>query len=253
MSAVKSMPGTDAGELVVKSPGRNRILYVLTGLTVAAVGVGLLLSLFYAETEVVQGDVQRIFYVHMASYFAATVAFASAVFGGVQYLRTRNNKWDTLALAGIEVGLTLALVNLATGSVWARPIWNTWWTWDPRLTTAAISALTYAAYLMLRAGIENPDTRRRFASVYAILAFTTVVLTIVIIRIRPDTIHPAAIGPSPQDAEGTFEASSSMQTTLVYHLVVWITLVPIVLMWWRIRLQNLSDHVDALKVRALGE
>ncbi len=254
MSAVKNVSLSDAGSLPeAQMPARNRILYVLTALTLIGVAVGVLMSLFYAETEVQQGDVQRIFYVHMPAYFAATIAFAASMFGGVQYLRTRNNKWDTLALAGIEVGLAMALINLATGSIWARPIWNTWWTWDPRLTSAAISALTYAAYLMLRAGIENPDTRRRFASVYGILAFATVIMTIVIIRIRPDTIHPAAIGPSPQDAEGTFEASSNMQITLAYSMLVWSSIVPITLMWWRIRLQNLSDRVDTMKIKVLSE
>ena len=57
--------------------------------------------------------------------------------------------------------MALALINLLTGMIWARPIWNTWWTWDPRLTSEAIMILTYAAYLMLRNGIENPEQRRR--------------------------------------------------------------------------------------------
>ena len=57
------------------------------------------------------------------------------------------------------------------GSIWARPVWNTWWTWDPRLTTASIMELIYAAYLMLRSGIEDPDRRARFGAVYAILGF----------------------------------------------------------------------------------
>jgi heme exporter protein C len=173
------------------------------------------------------------------------------VAGGILYLVKRNSRWDSLALAGIEVGFLLALINLFTGMVWARPIWNTWWTWDPRLTSAAIMVLTYAAYFMLRAGIDNTDTKRRFASVYGILAFSTVIITFVIIRIRPDTIHPAVIGPSPQNAEGGFELTSSMLATLSVSSFVWSVLVPITFIWWRMRLENLSDHVAAMKARTL--
>ncbi|NWF70604.1 MAG: cytochrome c biogenesis protein CcsA [Chloroflexi bacterium] len=229
-----------------------RALAALTLVTLLATLGGLLLGLLYAGTDDQQGHIQRIFYIHMPAFFGAFVAFGTTVFGGLAYLRTRQAKWDTLALAGVETGLALAVVNLATGSIWARPIWNTWWTWDPRLTSAAIMALTYMAYLMLRAGIENPDQRRRFASVYGILAITTVIMTLVIIRIRPDTIHPAVIGSSPQNAEGGFGLTSSMLTALMGNLPVWGLLIPVTLMWWRVRLESVQERVEALKAR-LGE
>lgn len=248
MSAVRSLPLTPTGE-TTDQPNRMRALLTLTGVTVIAVSVGVLMSILYAGTDVTQGQVQRIFYIHVASFFGAMSAFGAGVVGGIAYLRTRRAKWDTLALAGIEVGLALALINLATGSVWARPIWNTWWTWDPRLTSAAIMALTYAAYLFLRTGIETPETRRRFASVYGILAYSTVVVTLVIIRIRPDTIHPAVIGSSPANAEGGFNLTSSMGITLAYHAIVWIALLPLVLVWWRIRVENLAERVRAVRAR----
>lgn len=235
---------------VEKGKERNRIrpLLILSVVTGLAVALGLFLALFYAGTDVLQGEVQRLFYIHMPSFFGAFVAFSATVFGGIQYLRTRDEKWDALAVAGVEVGLALALVNLATGSIWARPIWNTWWTWDPRLTSAAIMALTYAAYLMLRASIENPELRRRFASVYGILAIVTVIITLIIIRIRPDTIHPAVVGPSPQNAEGTFEATPGVVAALIPNLIIWSTLVPITLIWWRIRLENMSERVSKIKM-----
>jgi heme exporter protein C len=226
---------------------------MLTLITVISVAIGLFLALVYAFTDEQQGEVQRIFYIHMPSFFGAFVAFSATVIGGVQYLRTRDVKWDTLAIAGVEVGLTLALINLATGSIWAKPIWNTWWTWDPRLTSAAIMALTYAAYLMLRNGIENPDTRRRFASVYGILAIVTVISTLIIIRIRPDTIHPAVIGASPQNKDGEFEATTRVAIALVPNLIIWATLVPATLMWYRIRLQNMVERVNRMKLELLNE
>lgn len=253
MSAVQESALLTPSAEKPKAANRQRALLILSAVTALAVVVGLFLALFYAGTDVLQGDVQRLFYIHMPSFFGAFVAFSATVVGGIQYLRTRAEKWDALAVAGVEVGLALSLVNLATGSVWARPIWNTWWTWDPRLTSAAIMALTYAAYLMLRAGVENAERRRLFASIYGILAIVTVIITLVIIRIRPDTIHPAVIGPSPQNAEGTFEATSGVVAALIPNLIIWSTLVPITLIWWRIRLENLTERVNKMKMIHLGQ
>ncbi|MCU0476097.1 MAG: cytochrome c biogenesis protein CcsA [Anaerolineae bacterium] len=232
-------------------PRAPRNLLILTVVTAVAVLVGLYLGLVWVHTDPDQGQVQRLFYVHMPSFFGAFAAFGAAVVGGIAYLRTRNPRWDALAVSGVEVGLALSLVNLLTGSVWARPIWNTWWTWDPRLTSAAIMCLTYAAYLMLRGAIENPDTRRRFSAVYAILAFSTVILTLIIIRIRPDTIHPVVVGASPQNAEGTFEATRSTAVALIPNLLIWTILVPWALMWWRVRLQAGIDWVAARKAAVM--
>lgn len=229
---------------------RLRILtFITAGLTV----LGFVLAMFVARTDVNQGEVQRVFYFHMPTFFGALFGFVVTVIGGIQYLRTRQTRWDNLALAGVEVGLVLALINLITGAIWARPIWNTWWTWDARLTTAAIMCLTYAAYLMLRNGIDNPEKRRMFASVYGIVAITTAILTLVIIRIVPTTIHPVIIGPSPQNAEGTFEFSQNVALALLPNLLIWGIFVPLTLIWWRIRLQNRADAVYQRKAEALAE
>jgi heme exporter protein C len=228
-------------------------LTVLTVLTVLALLGGLYMALAYAGTEIDQGNVQRIFYIHVPSFFGAFIAFSATLIGGAMYLRTRNPRWDTLAVAGVEVGMALGLINLITGAIWARPIWNTWWTWDPRLTSDAIMVLTYAAYLMLRNGIENAEQRRRFAAVYGILAFTTVIITLVIIRVRPDTIHPVVVGPSPQNAQGTFElqATAGVGAALGVNFIPWTILLPITLMWHRIRLENFAQRIESLKARML--
>jgi len=228
------------------------LLRVLTIVTALAVLVGLYLALIHAGTEATMGEVQRIMYIHIAAFSGAFIAFTATVVGGLVYLRTRNIKWDTLALAGVEIGLTLSLVNLITGSIWARPIWNTWWTWDPRLTSAAIMCLTYAAYLMLRNGIENAERRRQFASIYGILAIVTVIITLVIIRIEPRTIHPAVIGASPQNAQGSIEMTASMITALGINSAIWSILVPATLIWHRIRLQGRIEAVEAQKTEVLN-
>jgi len=252
MSAVQPLPVTASDTPLPQASSRPRLLTALTIVTGLAVAFGLYLALFWVGTDVDQGQVQRIFYIHLSSFAAAFIAFSTTVVGAVLYLRKRAVKWDTLALAGVEVGFALALINLATGMIWARPIWNTWWTWDPRLTSEAIMILTYAAYLMLRNGIENPGQRRRLASVYGILAMTTVIITLMITRIRPDTIHPVVIGPSPQNAEGGFEMTQRITTTIAINSAIWSILVPWTLIWYRIRLENLSERVNALKAQLIN-
>jgi heme exporter protein C len=254
MSVISHTPSVNPPAEGTVSRDRTPVwLAILTVITVLGLVASAYFGFVYAGQDARQGDVQRIFYIHMASFFGAFVAFAATVVGGIGYLVRRHPRWDALALAGVEVGLLLALINLVTGMIWARPIWNTWWTWDPRLVSDAIMCLTYAAYLMLRQGIDNPDTRRRFASIYGIFAFTTVIITLIIIRIRPDTIHPAVIGSSPQNAEGGFGLTSSMITALIVNLIVWGALIPAALIAWRIRLEALVARVDALRARVVGE
>ncbi|MCB9449946.1 MAG: cytochrome c biogenesis protein CcsA [Anaerolineaceae bacterium] len=257
MTAVREVPGLGLEGSQIQTPARPKALTILTVVTVIGILFGLYMALGYAGTDVDQGDVQRVFYIHMPAFLGAFTALLGTVIGGVQYLRTRQVKWDNLALAGVEVGVALALINLITGMIWARPIWNTWWTWDPRLTSEAIMVLTYAAYLMLRQSIENPEQRRRFAAVYGILAFVTVLIVLLITRIRPDTIHPVVIGPSVQNdvAEGAFEvaATSGVTAALMSNMPVWALLVPITLMWYRIRQENFAEHIQALKTKVMNQ
>ncbi len=135
---------------------------------------------------------------------------------------------------------------------WARPIWETWWTWDPRLTSVTIMWLTYAAYLMLRSGIEDPERRRRFAAVYSIVAFVAVMFTIIVIRIRPDTIHPVVVGPSESNPTGGFDVTSRIRNTLFFSLFTF-SIITWVLIWHRIRLENRADVLARRKMNLMGE
>ncbi len=234
------------------SPLRTRLL---NGLSIAAAilfAVGLYLALFWVGPERTQGAAQRIFYVHLGSFLGSFIAFSAAVVAGLMYLRARDPKWDTLGLANVEIGLGLSAITIVTGMAWARPIWNTWWTWEPRLTSVTIMWLAYAAYLMLRSGIEDPERRRRFAAVYGIVAFASVIFTIVIIRVRPDTIHPVVAGPTQADPTGSFDVTGRIRDTLFFNLFTF-AVITVVLVWHRVRLENLAHHVTRRKLEVLAE
>ena len=143
-------------------------LKILDVVSIILLGISTYLALVFAPTELVMGDVQRVFYFHIGTAWTALLGFILAAVFSVVYLITKDLKWDRLQVAAIEVSLVFFLITIVLGSIWARPAWNTWWTWDPRLTTAAVTELIYVAYFMLRQGIDDPDKRARFGAVYAL-------------------------------------------------------------------------------------
>ena len=228
---------------------KSRYLKILDAVTMVLFLISLWMVFFYAPLEKVMGAVQRVFYYHVGTAWVGMLGFAVAMIAGVAYLRTGSRKWDIVGLAAVEISLVFFLIAIIMGSIWARPIWNAWWTWDPRLTTATIVELVYAAYLLLRQGIEDPDRRARFGAVYAILGFVSVPLTFLSIRIFR-TIHPVVIGNSDPTATGSFDMSPAMLQTFLFGLFTF-SLIFVDLLWHRIRMGKLADKVELLRLKAL--
>jgi heme exporter protein C len=128
----------------------------------------------YAPTERVQGQVQRIFYLHLPLAWLAYLAFFIVFVSSVLYLFKRTERWDLLARAAAEVGVVFTTLVLITGSIWARPIWGTWWSWDARLTTTLVLWFIYVAYLMLRSYVTDERRGARYAAVLGIVGFVDV-------------------------------------------------------------------------------
>lgn len=138
---------------------------------------GQYMGLVDAPAERMMGDVGRILYVHVPSAWMTMVCFLFSFLFALDYLMRGKRLSDVLVEATAEVGVVLCGLLLATGSIFARPTWGTWWTWDPRLTSSAVMMLAFVGVLLLRAALDDPDRRAMWTSVSAILAATSMAIT----------------------------------------------------------------------------
>lgn len=154
---------------------RSSRLVIPLGVAAALVLVtGLYVGLVRAPADVVQGEVQRIMYLHVPTVLVAYLAFSVVFAGSIAYLFTRREGWDILAHASAEIGVLFTALTIAAGAIWGKPTWGAWWTWDARLTTTAILLLIYLGYLMLRAAVEDQARGARYAAVIGILGFVDI-------------------------------------------------------------------------------
>jgi heme exporter protein C len=229
---------------------RPLALLILDIVSILLLGIATYLALVYAPTEAVMGQVQRVFYFHVATAWVALLGFIAAGLTGIIYLFTKDMRWDIVEVAAVEISTVFFLITIMLGAIWARPIWNTWWTWDPRLTTAAITELIYIAYFMLRQGIDDPERRARFGAVYTLVGAVSAPITFFAIRLFR-TIHPVVIGSGDPAAQGTFDMAGGMLVAFLFALFTF-TVIFIDLFWHRIRMGRLQMKVEQLKLQVLS-
>ena len=143
---------------------------VLGWLAALALALGLVLGLLVAPREITQGNVQRIMYVHVPSVWVAYLAFGVVFVASIAYLWRRAAGADRIAHASAEVGVVFTGITIASGAIWGKPTWGTWWTWDARLTSVAILFVMYVGYLLVRTMIDDPERGARYAAVLGIVA-----------------------------------------------------------------------------------
>jgi len=180
------------------------------------------------------GHLQRVFYFHVSMVWVGFLALFMGVVGGVMYLWQGEARCDSLSHASVEIGFTFTTAAILTGSLWAKPVWNTWWAWEPRLTTAAILWLIYLAYVVLRSGIDDPGRGARLAAVYTVLASTSVPLTFVALFWWRG-MHPVTAGLRPR-----------MLATLLVSVGAF-TLLYFTLLRHRTRLAWLGQQITSLR------
>jgi heme exporter protein C len=149
---------------------------VLGAAAVVVLATGLYLGLAVVPPDAVQGEVQRIMYLHVPSIVTAYLAFFVVFCSSILYLWKRDLRFDAVAVSSAEIGVVLTGITLATGSIWGKSTWGVWWTWDARLTLTAILFTIYVGYLMLRAFAEEPQAGARYGAVLAIIGFLDIPL-----------------------------------------------------------------------------
>ncbi len=168
---------------------------VFIGMTIAILAV-----FFYVPTEREMGQIQRIFYFHVPSAFSAYGAFFLVFIGSVQFLRTRQDRWDRLAASAAELGVIFTVIVLITGPLWAKPVWGVYWRWEPRLTSLLITFTMYLVYIMVRQYGSQSAQTQRLAAVLGVLAFVNVPIVHYSVRLwSPDQqLHPTRVDLAPE-------------------------------------------------------
>lgn len=197
---------------------------------------GVWMGVVQAPPDAVQGEVQRIMYVHVPSILTAYLAFTVVFVASVAYLLRGTRGWDRLAHASAEVGVVFTGVTLFTGSIWGKPTWGVWWTWDARLTGTAVLFLIYVGYLMLRSAVEDRERAGRYAAVVGILGFFDVIFTHMAVKWFRTLHQPSSL------ERGTIDAA--LQVPLYVNLVAFMALYAYFLAR-RVRLATLDEAVEA--------
>ena len=135
----------------------DRAVQGLGLVAVLAIVATYILGLWITPPAAVMGNLVRLLYIHPPVAWVAYLAYGVTSVASILYLwkRTRDPRWDLIAASSAEIGVVFTALTLLTGSIWGRPTWGVWWTWDARLTTTALLFLLYVGYLALRRATPN--------------------------------------------------------------------------------------------------
>lgn len=215
--------------------------------------IGLLAAIFlfvaiyfvfsFAEIEMTMLEVQKIFYFHISSAFTLFLAFSVTFIASILYLIKRLNKYDTIALVSTEIGIVFGVVVFTTGPIWARFAWNTWWNWEPRLTSALILWLIYVAYLILRSALPE-EKKRVYSAVLGIIGFLNVPIVYFSVELWQGGLHP--------DTTTKMNLPPTMQTA---WLISWLalTLLYLFLLMFRYRAEQMKLELEMIQHQQMGE
>ncbi|HLS90561.1 MAG TPA: cytochrome c biogenesis protein CcsA [Limnochordia bacterium] len=211
--------------------------------TVLLIPASLYMVFVYAPNEATMGVVQRIFYYHVATAWNGYLFIGLVALMSLIYLIRREETWNRAARSAAELGVLFITLTLIAGSLWARPVWNVWWTWDPRLVTTLILWFFYVAYLLIQAGAGESQRQKRFAAAFGIIGVIDIPLvhySVVLWRsIHPNVVRPGNPGMPPE-----------MLITMIVSVIAF-TVLGLYLWSRRLEVESLSQRVEALKAKVL--
>ncbi len=177
------------------------------------------LAIRFTPIERFQGLPQKIFYVHVPAAWCALLSFSMVGIASMLYLWLRDPRLDLFAESAAEAGLVFSVVMLTTGPLWGKPVWNTWWTWDARLTFTLILFFLFLGYRALRGAVQDPGERARFSAVLGIMGLILVPfvhLTVYLFR----TLHPQPIVLKPSAPSLPWSMLRTLLASLVCYTIL---------------------------------
>ena len=143
-------------------------------LAAGTITYGLVAGLVFAPPDYQQGDAFRIIYVHAPSAWLSLFAYTTMAVAGAIALIWRIKIGHAVASASAPIGASFTLLALVTGSLWGKPMWGTYWAWDPRLTSELILLFLYVGAMSLRSAFEDPARGDRAAALLGLVGLVNV-------------------------------------------------------------------------------
>jgi heme exporter protein C len=226
---------------------RKKLLFSLTA---ALILISIYVVFFVAKIPIDPGQAAgdpndfKIFYFHLPIAISAYLSFAIVFVASILYLRTKQQKWDIIALSAAEIGVIFAILTLLSGSIWGKSAWNAYWvSWDIRLNTSLVLFLIYLSYLMVRQAVEEPEKRARLSAVFGIVGFISVPVSFLSVRFYARQ-HPCVVPPCPSGGGGGI--SGDVLIFLLINFAAFFLLVAS-LMLQRIDNEKLKEKINELK------
>ncbi|MFY7761650.1 heme ABC transporter permease [Aquidulcibacter sp.] len=189
----------------------NWLLPITSVLAVIVSAIGVVWSLLYAPADYQQGETARIMYIHVPSAWIAVGAYSGMAIGSISYLVWGHALGDIAAKVMAPIGAAFTALCLATGSIWGRPTWGTWWEWDGRLTSVLVLFFLYLGYMALRSALDETSKASKAAAILCLVG----TINIPIIRFSVEwwnTLH--------QKASIIREGGPSLDPSLLHPLLV---------------------------------
>jgi len=219
---------------------KDNLVQLILGLGVIFTLISIYLAVIFTPSHEVMGDVQRIFYFHVASAWISYLAFGITFVAGLFYLKTKNLKWDKIAFSSVEIGIVFCTLGIITGSTWAGAVWGVFWIWeDFKLFTTLVLWLIFVAYLALRTNAKSKTSKAKLSAVFGIIGFVCIPFSFAANRIWQQ-YHPSVIVTS----------KGSLQPSMAFALVMAVIAFTFLFIYFlivRLNIEEMKDNIEQIK------
>jgi heme exporter protein C len=221
---------------------REKVIFGLAAASALLLAYNLYHIFLVLPDDALQGAIYRIIFFHVPAAITGMIGYFVALVLSILYLSSGNFRYDSLAASVVEVSVVFSVLNIVTGSIWARIIWGIWWTWDYRLTSALVCVLIFSGYLMLRRAIDEPTQRARLSAALSIFGCIDVVIVWKSIEWFR-TQHP---GPVLSIRTGGGNIDPAMEHMLYLNFLA-ILMIATALVLVRTRQEGIAREIDSLR------